>query len=416
MFIPCSTVAWKMNSTMEDPRSNNNNEQPLNPEESTYWCSMHPLSTDGESSVVVDTTVNKQTEIDDFSYSDYADNLHSETVEVLFMESKYFSKSSVEPTVREDRDLVKEMNRYKNTDHIIQDIVPNIRPNDERMYNLFSKEKMEQSSKENSDILDDHVDVTCKITKGDRSMQIEVKSAEQCDVAKMGAKTVNVEFNDEEISEREVRIDTAEESRPAKKLADREIQLEIEKGPILGKTEVLETNKCTGALTEKRCQDRWEVFSADNETSERNSSLNAVGRMLVLSKHPKVHQVKAVPVVPPKPQHCRITALNLRQQQQQQEQHRDRRDSDIGKEAMMKAVMQQDDICEGDHEKDRDNGGRKKEKPKLRVVEREEGKDVSRNSPLSMYFDEAVAIATMRREKEKECEKERQREWGNEMQ
>ncbi|TWW73518.1 Rho GTPase-activating protein 30 [Takifugu flavidus] len=115
------------------------------------------------------------------------------------------------------------------------------------------------------------------------------------------------------------------------------------------------------------------------------------------------------------PQHCRITALNLRQQQQQ-EQHRDRLDSDIGKEAMMKAVMQQDDICEGEHEKDRDNGGREKEKPKLSGGEREGGKDVSRNSPLSMYFDEAVAIATMRREKEKECEKERQREWGNEMQ
>ncbi|XP_056913630.1 uncharacterized protein si:dkeyp-68b7.12 isoform X2 [Takifugu flavidus] len=411
-----STVARKINSIMEDPRSsNNNNEQPLNPEESTYWCSMYPLSTDGESSVMADTTVNKQTEIDNFSYSDYAENFHSETVEVLFMESKDFSESSLEPTDKEDRDHVKEINRYKDTDDTIQDIVPNIRPNDERMYNLVSKEKMEVSSKENSDILDDHVDVTCEITKGDGSMQIEIKSAEQSDVAKMGVKTVNVEFNDGETSEREVRIETVKESRPAKKLADCEIQLEIEKGTILEKTEVLETNKWKGALIEKRCQDRREVFSADNETSESDSSPNAVGRMVVISKHPKIHQVKAVPVVPPKPQHCRITALNLRQQQQQ-EQHRDRLDSDIGKEAMMKAVMQQDDICEGEHEKDRDNGGREKEKPKLSGGEREGGKDVSRNSPLSMYFDEAVAIATMRREKEKECEKERQREWGNEMQ
>lgn len=415
MFIPCSTVARKINSIREDPRSNNN-EQPLNPEESTYWCSMYPLSTDGESSVMADTTVNKQTEIDNLSYSDYADNSHSETVEVLFMESKDFSKSSIEPTDREDRDHVKEMNRYKDTDDTIQDIIPNIRPNDERMCNLVSKEKMEESSKENSAILDDHVDVTCEITKGDGSMQVEIKSAEQSDVVKMGVKTVNVELNDGEISEREVKIDTVEESRPAKKLADREIQLEIEKGTILGKTELLETNKWKGVLTEKRCQDRREEFSADNETSESDSSLNAVGRMVVISKHPKVHQVKAVPVVPPKPQHCRITALNLRQQQQQQEQHRDRLDSDIGKEAMMKAMIQQDDICEGEHEKDRDNGGREKEKPKLRGGERGGGGGVSRNSPLSMYFDEAVAIATMRREKEKECEKERQREWGNEMQ
>lgn len=397
---------------MEDPRSNNNDEQPINPEESTYWCSMYPLSTDGESSVMANTTVNKKTEIDNFSYSDYADNFHSETVEVLSMESKVFSESSIEPT---DRDHVKEMNRYKDTDDRIQDIVPNIRPNDERMYNLGSKEKLEESSKENSNILDDHVDVTCEITKGDGSMQIEIKSAEQSDVAKMGVKTVNVKFNDGETSEREVRIDTVKESRPAKKLADHEIQLEIGKGTILAKTEVLETNKWKGALTEKRCQDRREVFSAHNETSESDSSPSAVGRMVVISKHPKVHQVKAVPVVPPKPQHCRITALNLRQQQQQ-EQHRDRLDSDIGKEAMMKVVMQQDDICEGEHEKDRDNGGREREKPKLRGGEREGGKDVSRNSPLSMYFDEAVAIATMRREKEKECEKERQREWGNEMQ
>lgn len=84
---------------------------------------------------------------------------------------------------------------------------------------------------------------------------------------------------------------------------------------------------------------------------------------------------------------------------------------------MMKALMQQDDVCEGEHKKDRDKGEREKEKPKLlRGGEREGERDVVRNSPLSMYFDEAVAIATMRRGKEKECEKERQREWGNEMQ
>ncbi|XP_077414330.1 uncharacterized protein LOC144044029 isoform X2 [Vanacampus margaritifer] len=101
-----------------------------------------------------------------------------------------------------------------------------------------------------------------------------------------------------------------------------------------------------------------------------------VGRKLIVSKLPKVYQVKAVPVVPPKPQHCKVAARNLRQQQQQQQQQqqRERRDADTP-----------DDVtC---------------------------GRDTSQSSPVSMCFDEAVAIATMRREKERECERERQRDW-----
>ncbi|XP_037133151.1 rho GTPase-activating protein 30 isoform X4 [Syngnathus acus] len=85
-----------------------------------------------------------------------------------------------------------------------------------------------------------------------------------------------------------------------------------------------------------------------------------VGRKLVISKLTKVYQVKAVPVVPPKPQHCKLATRSLRQQQQQ----RERRDGDAP-----------DDVgatC---------------------------GRDASRNSPLSMCFDEAVAKAIMRREK-----------------
>ncbi|XP_055359710.1 LOW QUALITY PROTEIN: rho GTPase-activating protein 30-like [Betta splendens] len=91
-----------------------------------------------------------------------------------------------------------------------------------------------------------------------------------------------------------------------------------------------------------------------------------VGRKLVVSKSPKVCLVKAVPVVPPKPQHCKITALSLRQQQQQ-----------------LRVPAEQDKA--GDKERDR----------------RRDGDDANRNSPLSMCFDEAVAIATMRRGKEK---------------
>ncbi|KAM9790163.1 uncharacterized protein ACBT44_018831 isoform 1-T5 [Syngnathus typhle] len=87
-----------------------------------------------------------------------------------------------------------------------------------------------------------------------------------------------------------------------------------------------------------------------------------VGRKLVISKLTKVYQVKAVPVVPPKPQHCKLATRSLRQQQQQQQ--RERRDGDAPDDAGA--------TC---------------------------GRDASRNSPLSMCFDEAVAKAIMRREK-----------------
>ncbi|XP_061549353.1 uncharacterized protein si:dkeyp-68b7.12 isoform X2 [Phycodurus eques] len=102
-----------------------------------------------------------------------------------------------------------------------------------------------------------------------------------------------------------------------------------------------------------------------------------IGRQLVISKLPKVYQVKAVPVVPPKPQHCKLAARSLRQQQQQ----RERRDTDAPDDVGA--------IC---------------------------GRDSPRNSPLSMCFDEAVAMATMRREKERESERERQRDWMGEVQ
>ena len=147
---------------------------------------------------------------------------------------------------------------------------------------------------------------------------------------------------------------------------------------------------------------------------ERDGSPGGVGRKLVVSKHPKVYQVKAVPVVPPKPQHCKITALTLRQQQEQ----RDRRDADRGRENS----TEQEKVFAVDQGSDLDEGRANKEKPTLRERRRDGDesttREASRNSPLSMCFDEAVAIATMRRGKEKECEKEkeRQREWGNEVQ
>ncbi|CAB1326486.1 unnamed protein product, partial [Coregonus sp. 'balchen'] len=72
-------------------------------------------------------------------------------------------------------------------------------------------------------------------------------------------------------------------------------------------------------------------------------SKKGVGRVLVASKQqttPKVYQARSVPVVPPKPHHCRITALNLRQQQHQRE--RRETDGDSGKGKVHRTMGQQD--------------------------------------------------------------------------
>ncbi|XP_068604914.1 rho GTPase-activating protein 30 [Brachionichthys hirsutus] len=135
-----------------------------------------------------------------------------------------------------------------------------------------------------------------------------------------------------------------------------------------------------------------------------------VGRQLVISKHPKVFQVKAVPIVPPKPQHCKLTAMTLRQQQQQREGN----DGGRSKENLARVPTEREAVCtedQGRMEKPTLKG-EEKERDRRRDGEERAKRDGSRQSPLSMCFDEAVAIATMRREKEKE----RQREWGNEVQ
>ncbi|KAM6919204.1 uncharacterized protein FYW49_008723 [Xenentodon cancila] len=133
------------------------------------------------------------------------------------------------------------------------------------------------------------------------------------------------------------------------------------------------------------------------------STLEGIGRKLIVSKQPKVYQVKAVPVVPPKPKHCKAAARHLRQQQQ-----RECRETETGKDNLQ---AEQDKVCAGEQVEDGDDQSTpRKERPTpLRERERRrEGadgamttRDTSRNSPLSMCFDEAVAIATMRREKER---------------
>lgn len=409
-----AAAAGETNSIVDGHQSSNEKEQPLNAKASTYCFRKYPVPADEEPAVTADAIVNKQKEVVYCSDSNDADSLASEIVEVLFQESKDLSESVSEPA--------EEMHSYKEKEGFIQDIVLKTSANDERIWNIVAdielEEQMEESG-ESTDIWDDRVDVLVEITKQEGDMQNVIISAGQSDVVEvMELKTGKVNLKDRETSEREVRTEALTESRPVKRFEEPEIQLEPEeKGAMLGKTEEPETNPCCVTTDTRRSHDRGEGFSAYNEKSERDRGLKAVGKQLVISKYPKVHQVKAVPVVPPKPQYCRITALTLRQHQQ--DQHRDGRDSDRGKESTMKVVSQQEDNCEGEPEKEGDKGGREKEKPKLRGGKKDGGVDVRRNSPLSMCFDEAVAIATLRRkkdEKEKEYEKERQRDWGNEMQ
>lgn len=179
------------------------------------------------------------------------------------------------------------------------------------------------------------------------------------------------------------------------------------------------------------------------ESGSRQRSDTGLGRVLVISKQAafKVYQVKAVPVVPPKPQHCRLTALSLRQQQQQQ-QGREWRDADREKENLVKVAAERnknkekemeaetgrDKVCvgeQGTHGEGEDESSGKKERWPFKGGEWEkrrdgdEGgiRDMKRDSPISMCFDEAVAMATMKRGREKEnSERERQRERGFEVQ
>ncbi|KAM6920624.1 uncharacterized protein PEZ65_012543 [Lycodopsis pacificus] len=293
--------------------------------------------------------------------------------------------------------------------------------------------------------------------EGDTIKDVRVGD-EEVPAAKVSGEEM-LEVDEGETNKAEVRVEVVEESteKVEEKLTDPEMQREFEeKEANLPETSELEDpiHRNPAINDEARHNEREEVVSKekekDNDDKERadeqrrtqpsvdkqvkearcdvressegrkceesDSSKGGVGRKLVISKHPKVYQAKAVPVVPPKPQHCKITALTLRQQQQQ----RDRRENTA------RVPTEQDKVWVGDGE---DEGRGRKERPTLWGGEKGEGerrrdgeenatRDSSRNSPLSMCFDEAVAKATMRREKEKECEKEkeRQRDWGNEVQ
>ncbi|XP_023120537.2 rho GTPase-activating protein 30 isoform X1 [Amphiprion ocellaris] len=264
----------------------------------------------------------------------------------------------------------------------------------------------------NSDIWEELEEVICEVIEDEESEQCEeeggagwadvVKDGEEGEqTAKVSGEKM-VEVKEGERNKTEVRIEVEKESE----LADPE-----EDETCFPKKRELEeaTEEKQGSIEEAQQHDGEEVVTKhpqkENHDKEQHrtllipdkqlkevrsdtiresrkcekSGLGGVGRQLVVSKQPRVYQIKAVPVVPPKPQHCKITALTIRQQQQREK-----------RENAQRVPAEQD--------KDEN------EKPTLRGGDRERRRDevtASRNSPLSMCFDEAVAIATMRREKER---------------
>ena len=305
----------------------------------------------------------------------------------------------------------------------------------------------------NNDIWNQLEDVVCEVIEDQESEQPEMEAvAAQADVVKDGEEGEQtavasgekmVEADGGETNKSQVRVEDVDESVKGTlgKLTDPLMREETEEDetdlPTRSDLEKVTQNK-RAFNEEAQDHNRGEVVSKETEKEKNDeqsragpsvdkkqpeiksdikelkeskkcensdSSLGGVGRMLVVSKQPKVYQVKAVPVVPPKPQHCKITALTLRQQQQQ----RERRDVDRGRDNTLRTPTEQDRVSAEEQTRDGDDesADRKERLTLLKDKERRrdgaEGtaRDTTRNSPLSMCFDEAVAIATMRREKER---------------
>lgn len=473
----CRKTTEEDHTDLEDSQRDKQQSPPSEP--STHHCSDYPLPSNDESITLVGMTVEEEKVMGDNSLSDDTPC----TADDSFDQSKDVSVGATEePSVgghTTERDYDGE-----DRNNEMEDLDLEIKEHDENMLEKTSAggkkdttdikpEEKEQEESEEQDIVscrgsgeiwDELQSIICEIIEEEENRLTEEKLARER-AADEGCMIQHDKAGDEEehiakISEEEtmeadgggekeaeIRIEITKESTrtPEEKLQDTEMQREFEEK----ETKSTKTNE----LDERQHHEREETVSVEKDNSDKErddepqgkppsidqvrsevkelkegqkyekSDINLVGagRQVVVSKHPKVYQVKAVPVVPPKPQHCRITALTIRQQQQQ----RERRDAERGRENVTKVPTEVDAVCGGEQGKDGDEGGGKNEKPILRGGERERDRrrdgddnsmrDTNRNSPLSMCFDEAVAIATMRREKEKGCEKERQRERGNEV-
>ncbi|MEQ2167521.1 hypothetical protein GOODEAATRI_004981 [Goodea atripinnis] len=264
------------------------------------------------------------------------------------------------------------------------------------------------NSRTNSDIWSELEDVVCEVIEDEESEQSERNAAAEGDVEEDGEAEDQDVTNKTEAGVKEYELfQTPNVGKPMDEAMgeernehefNQEIQHHDREEVASEETEKEKEDTDRAKSRTQQSADKQPVISSNigdliegSKSANGDSNSGGVGRKLVVSKHPKVYQVKAVPVVPPKPQHCKITALTLRQQQQQ----RDRKDKTL------KALAEQERDGEGDSEV-----AEKKERPSMLREKRRDGlegaaKDANRNSPLSMCFDEAVAIATQRREKER---------------
>lgn len=258
----------------------------------------------------------------------------------------------------------------------------------------------------NSDIWSEFEDLVCEVIEDEEKEQREAAAAAQADedgeekteLDKAVTNKTEAREEEEEPQETNAGKPTEEETTSEEKdTFHQELEHKHREG-VDGDQEEADTQR-DEHTTPPQVHKRPPAVTSDPKDSKENDNCETyiprgVGRKLVVSKQLKVHQVKAVPVVPPKPQYCRITALTLRQQQQQ----RDRRDVSLRVPAEQ-AQRAGEPARDGDRDKDGERPALLRESRRDEV----EGatRDTKRNSPLSMCFDEAVAIATMKREKER---------------
>ncbi|XP_029310108.1 LOW QUALITY PROTEIN: rho GTPase-activating protein 30 [Cottoperca gobio] len=456
---------------MKDTESDK--EQPLTAEALTHCCFDFPPPSDDDSCDVADMKVGEEADMFDDLPSDYPPchevpcATQKETDDVSSEEFRDISARATEqPTKERDRDEGEDREVCKETEDTC------IKERDENMWEETTEEGNEVMAEEahreqtqrgggeqksaicetSRDIWVELEDGSCEVIEDEEGKQAEKKDAsdgvagegdamedvevgkEEEQVAKISGEQM-VEVDKGNTNETEVRVEVLEATEG--KLTDPERRQEFEeKETNLPKTSELEeaTQGKHAVNTKAQHHEREEEASGEKEKentdkeraderrqaqpgadkqreevrcerdeSKEGSGQGGVGRKLVTSKHLRVYQVRAVPVVPPKPQHCKITALSIRQHQQQ----RERRDADRGGGDTPRVPTEQDVVHAGDGEREKRRDG-----------DESATRDTSRNSPISMCFDEAVAIATLRRGKEKDCEKEkeRQRDRGNEVQ
>ncbi|KAI3374246.1 hypothetical protein L3Q82_006097 [Scortum barcoo] len=408
-----SKVTEEDRGAMGDTESDK--EQPLTSESSTNHCTEFPMPSDDESQAVANVTVEREK-------GEVVDETHVE-------ESRDSEHVGGDSDEGEDRKACNE------TEDRCKEVALEIKESDGNTWEATADKEHEEKMQEGvgeQEMIEDEESEKAEKKGGRGSVAVDgdmIKDGEEEEqIAKFsGEGVLEADGGGTDETEEKLTDSGTEKETNSPKTCDEESQGKLavsDRAQLHDREEVVSKEKENNDRADERRRTPRRADKQpkevrepkeDRKHEESDAGQGGVGRKLVISKNPKVYQVKAVPVVPPKPQHCKITALTLRQQQQQ----RERRDADRGRESTAR---------DGDDGDDEGRGhAAKRERPALWGGEGSwrgggtgttapPGTPNNRNSPLSMCFDEAVAIATMRREKEKECEKEkeRHRDWGNE--